>query len=307
MTELTEFQRKLSALLPDVELRFEEALAKHTSFRIGGDAEVMAFPKTKIELADILKACAKLNCKCAILGAGTNVLAPDEGVRGLVVCLKDCLGGMERLDETHIRVMAGVTMARAAVNAANMGLTGMEFAHGIPGTVGGGVYMNAGAYGGEICQICESVEVMDLDGNLSRLSNAEMAFSYRHSALENRTGIVVSAVFCPEKGKLGRNLGKNEGADCPPYRFPAVGRSFGRFCIQTPDGRLCGGADRRSGTEGLSGRRRGDLREARRVCRQSGRRDGGGCEGSAVPGVRAGLSEKRHPVGAGGSHLVMYR
>ncbi len=82
MTELTEFQRKLSALLPDVELRFEEALAKHTSFRIGGDAEVMAFPKTKIELADILKACAKLNCKCAILGAGTNVLAPDEGCPG---------------------------------------------------------------------------------------------------------------------------------------------------------------------------------------------------------------------------------
>lgn len=65
------------------------------------------------------------------------MLAPDEGVRGLVVCLKDCLGGMERLDETHIRVMAGVTMARAAVNTANLGLTGMEFAHGIPGTVGG--------------------------------------------------------------------------------------------------------------------------------------------------------------------------
>lgn len=107
MTELTEFQRKLSALLPDVELRFEEALAKHTSFRIGGNAEVMAFPKTKEELADILKACAELNHKCAILGAGTNVLAPDEGVRGLVVCLKDCLGGMERLDETRIRVDGG--------------------------------------------------------------------------------------------------------------------------------------------------------------------------------------------------------
>ena len=119
MTELTEFQRKLSALLPDVELRFEEALAKHTSFRIGGNAEVMAFPKTKEELADILKACAELNHKCAILGAGTNVLAPDEGVRGLVVCLKDCLGGMERLDETRIRVMTGMTMARAAGNAAN--------------------------------------------------------------------------------------------------------------------------------------------------------------------------------------------
>ena len=233
MTELTEFQRKLSALLPDVELRFEEALAKHTSFRIGGDAEVMAFPKTKIELADILKACAKLNCKCAILGAGTNVLAPDEGVRGLVVCLKDCLGGMERLDETHIRVMAGVTMARAAVNAANMGLTGMEFAHGIPGTVGGGVYMNAGAYGGEICQICESVEVMDLDGNLSRLSNAEMAFSYRHSALENRPGIVVSAVFALKKGnseeiwtKMKDLIARRTASQ--PLDVPSAGSAFKR-------------------------------------------------------------------------------
>lgn len=233
MTELTEFQRKLSALLPNVELRFEEALAKHTSFRIGGDAEVMAFPKTKIELADILKACAKLNCKCAILGAGTNVLAPDEGVRGLVVCLKDCLGGMERLDETHIRVMAGVTMARAAVNAANMGLTGMEFAHGIPGTVGGGVYMNAGAYGGEICQICESVEVMDLDSNLSRLSNAEMAFSYRHSALENRTGIVVSAVFALKRGnseeiwaKMKELIARRTASQ--PLDVPSAGSAFKR-------------------------------------------------------------------------------
>ena len=93
MTELTEFQRKLSALLPDVELRFEEALAKHTSFRIGGDAEVMAFPKTKIELADILKACAKLNCKCAILGAGTNV-------QDRLVALSTCAGS-----ETNGRVV----------------------------------------------------------------------------------------------------------------------------------------------------------------------------------------------------------
>ena len=277
------------------------------SFRIGGDAEVMAFPKTKIELADILKACAKLNCKCAILGAGTNVLAPDEGVRGLVVCLKDCLGGMERLDETHIRVMAGVTMARAAVNAANMGLTGMEFAHGIPGTVGGGVYMNAGAYGGEICQICESVEVMDLDGNLSRLSNAEMAFSYRHSALENRTGIVVSADFALKKGnceeiwtKMKDLIARRTASQ--PLDVPSAGSAFKR-----PTGGYAAALIEEAGIEGLSGRRRGDLREARRVCRQSGRRDGGGCEGSAVPGVRAGLSEKWHPVGAGGSYLVTYR
>ena len=195
MTELTEFQRKLSALLPDVELRFEEALAKHTSFRIGGDAEVMAFPKTKIELADILKACAKLNCKCAILGAGTNVLAPDEGVRGLVVCLKDCLGGMERLDETHIRVMAGVTMARAAVNAANMGLTGMEFAHGIPGTVGGGVYMNAGAYGGEIRQVAAETKFLTPEGEVETLSGDAQGFAYRTSAFQKREGMLLQTLF----------------------------------------------------------------------------------------------------------------
>lgn len=152
---------------------------------------------------------------------------------GWWVCLKDCLGGMERLDETHIRVMAGVTMARAAVNAANMCLTGMEFAHGIPGTVGGGVYMNAGAYGGEICQICESVEVMDLDGNLSRLSNAEMAFSYRHSALENRPGIVVSADFALKKGnseeiwtKMKDLIARRTASQ--PLDVPSAGSAFKR-------------------------------------------------------------------------------
>ena len=174
MTELTEFQRKIAALSLDLELRLNEPMAMHTSLRIGGAAEVMAFPKTEDELAELLKLSALLDCKCAILGAGTNVLAPDEGVSGLVICLKDCLNGMEKLSGTRIRVMAGVTMSRAAVFAANLGLSGLEFAHGIPGTIGGGVYMNAGAYGGEICQICHRVEVMNRQGNTRWLSNAEM-------------------------------------------------------------------------------------------------------------------------------------
>ena len=121
MTELTDFQRKLSALLTNTELRFAEPMSKHTSFRIGGGAEAMAFPRTAEELADVLKISALLDCKTAILGAGTNVLAPDEGIPGLIVCLKDCLGGMEQLDDTHIRIMAGVTISRAAGFAANLG------------------------------------------------------------------------------------------------------------------------------------------------------------------------------------------
>ena len=193
----------------------------------------MAFPKNREELADLLKASALLDCKTAILGAGTNVLAPDEGISGLVICLKDCLDGMERISDTRIRVMAGVTMSRAAVYAANLGLSGMEFAHGIPGSIGGGVYMNAGAYGGEISQICESVEVMDRQGNIRRLSNAQMQFSYRHSILEETGEIVISADFCLDKGepeqikaKMKVLIGKRSASQ--PLDLPSAGSAFKR-------------------------------------------------------------------------------
>ncbi len=233
MTELTDFQRKISALQLETEICFQEPMSRHTSFRIGGEVEVMAFPKTKKELAQLLKLSALLDCTPVILGAGTNVLAPDEGIKGLVICLKDCLDGMERLDQTKIRVMAGVTMSRAAVFAANQGLSGMEFAHGIPGTVGGGVYMNAGAYGGEISGICERVEIMDREGNIRYLSRAEMGFSYRHSVLEETGDIVISAEFSltpgdPEeiKARMKELIGKRSASQ--PLDLPSAGSAFKR-------------------------------------------------------------------------------
>ena len=233
MSNLTDFQREITAFLPEIELRFAEPMSSHTSFRIGGGAEVMAFPKTREELSKILKTSALLDCNCAILGAGTNVLAPDEGIAGLVICLKDCLEGMEQLDDTHIRVMAGVTMTRAAVFAANLGLSGLEFAHGIPGTVGGGVYMNAGAYGGEICQVCTEVEVMDAKGEIRVLTGAEMQFSYRHSVLEDTGDIVIRADFSltkaePEeiKAKMKELIGKRSASQ--PLDLPSAGSAFKR-------------------------------------------------------------------------------
>ena len=233
MSNLTAFQREIQGFLPEIELRFEESMSKHTSFRIGGAAEVMAFPKTKEELARLLKTSALLDCKCVILGAGTNVLAPDAGISGLVICLKDCLDGMEQLDDTHIRVMAGVTMSRAAVFAANLGLSGLEFAHGIPGTVGGGVYMNAGAYGGEICQVCTRVEIMDRNGNTRVLSGEEMQFSYRHSILEETGDIVLCADFAltkdePEtiKARMKELIGKRSASQ--PLDLPSAGSAFKR-------------------------------------------------------------------------------
>ncbi len=233
MTELTILQQKLTQADVACELKYNEPMSRHTSFRIGGNAEVMACPKNQRELAEILKTSKALGIKPAILGAGTNVLAPDAGIEGIVICLKDCLDGMELLDDTHLKVAAGVTMTRAAVFAANHGLSGMEFAHGIPGTVGGGVYMNAGAYGGEIKDIAESVEIMDFDGNIRTLSNEEMGFSYRHSLLEDSGEIVISATFALQpadgdtvKAKMKELQAKRSASQ--PLDLPSAGSAFKR-------------------------------------------------------------------------------
>lgn len=230
MRDLTSLQKQLSSVC---EMKYYEPMSSHTSFRIGGEAEVMAFPKNTEELADILKQTAALGIKPRILGAGTNVLAPDETLNGVVICLKDCMDGMELLEGNKIAVMAGVTMTRAAVFAAKHGLSGLEFAHGIPGTVGGGVYMNAGAYGGEMCQVVESVVVMRLNGELCNLTNNDMQFSYRHSILEESGDIVVSAVFnlenAPEeqiRAKMKELMEKRSNSQ--PLDLPSAGSAFKR-------------------------------------------------------------------------------
>ena len=233
MTEFTILQQKMSDFSASFPWKTNEPMSRHTSFRIGGEAEIFVQPKTACELSQALRCASQLGIRPAILGAGTNVLAPDAGMAGMVICLKDCMDGMERLPDNCIRVMAGVTMTRAAVFAANQGLAGMEFAHGIPGTVGGGVYMNAGAYGGEICQICESVTVMGANGDVRELSGAGMGFSYRHSVLEESGGIVLSAVFrltpdSPEniKARMKELMGKRSASQ--PLDLPSAGSAFKR-------------------------------------------------------------------------------
>ena len=233
MTEFTAFQKKIQDFLPGIERSFDEPMRKHTSFRIGGPAEVMIFPKNREELFEILKMSNLLDIPIRILGAGTNILAPDDGIPGMVVCLKDCMDGMELLPGDRVRIAAGVTMARAAMFAAGHSLSGLEFAHGIPGTVGGGVYMNAGAYGGEICDVCESVDVMDMDGNVRAVPGTEMGFSYRHSRLEDEGGIVLSAVFKLTAGqeteireKMQELMGKRRASQ--PLDKPSAGSAFKR-------------------------------------------------------------------------------
>ena len=229
----TQLQMQLTVRFPNMKMRMWEPMKKHTSFKIGGPAEIMVFPNSVEELSAVLKESALLDCKITILGAGTNVLAPDEGMNGIVVCLKDSLDYMEQIDENHIRVAAGVTMARAAVFACNRKLSGLEFAHGIPGTVGGAVYMNAGAYGGEMAQVCKSVDVMYPDGSLVTLSADDMEFSYRHSRLETDGGIVVSAVFELATGdeesireRMQELMQKRKASQ--PLDLPSAGSAFKR-------------------------------------------------------------------------------
>ena len=223
----------LSEKLPTLTLKREELLSLHTSFRIGGPAEVMAFPRTVGELAELLRTAAGLGVRPALLGAGTNVLAPDEGLRGLVIVTRDCLTGLERTDETHIAAMAGVSMAKLAVFAMEAGLTGLEFAHGIPGTVGGGVYMNAGAYGGEIVQVAEKTELVCLDGTMQTFSASAQGFAYRTSAFQKMPGVIVRTVFALTAGDRERirtrmqELAEKRRAS-QPLELPSAGSAFKR-------------------------------------------------------------------------------
>lgn len=211
----------------------EELLSKHTSFRIGGPAELMVFPRTAQELSLVLRLAASENIDPVILGAGTNVLAPDQGKRGLILCTRDCLSGLQRVDDTAIRVMAGVLMARAAVFAREQGLAGMEFAHGIPGTVGGGIYMNAGAYGGELCQIAEKTRIMTMDGEIAEYVGGAQGFGYRTSAFQSIPCVILESVFRLRPGDPGEINARMQDLasrrrSSQPLEMPSAGSTFKR-------------------------------------------------------------------------------
>ena len=219
--------------LPRYEIKENEPLANHTSFRIGGPAELMVFPANRDELQTALRCAIEAGEKPRILGAGTNVLAPDEGVRGLVICLRDTFMGLTLLDDTHIEAMSGMTLAKTAMFAARNGLSGLEFAHGIPGTVGGAIYMNAGAYGGEIRDVAIETEFMTLDGSVERVSGDAQGFGYRTSAFQGREGVIVSAIFALKPGNEAEirekiyELNQRRRA-AQPLELPSAGSTFKR-------------------------------------------------------------------------------
>ena len=246
----SELQQTIIQSCKTAEFRLLEPLSRHTSFRIGGPAAVMVFPKTVEELKTLLQTASAHGITQYILGAGTNVLAPDEGLQAIVICLKDALTSIRLLDKTRMEVFAGESMAKAAVFAKNHALTGLEFAHGIPGTLGGGVFMNAGAYGGEMKQIVESVTVLTMGGEEKMLSGEESAFAYRTSVYQTLPCVIVKAVLRlqpgdPETiGQTMRTLMKKRKAS-QPLELPSAGSTFKR-----PTGYFAGPLIEQAGLKG---------------------------------------------------------
>lgn len=206
-------------------------LSEHTTFRIGGAADFFVFPENTKQMADLIRFLHQNKIRYFVLGRGSDILASDDGFRGTVVYT----GRMNSLSRKEDRIYAGAGCSMAAVSnlAQREGLAGLEFLHGIPGSVGGGIFMNAGAYGSEIANFVDAVEWVDLDGNIHTSSSSELEFSYRHSYFSENPGIICSAVLrCPagdpiEIRRLMSDLDSRR-REKQPLEFPSAGSAFKR-------------------------------------------------------------------------------
>ena len=220
----------LRAAFPGLPLLEREPLERHCSFRIGGPAEVFLEPRTEEELVDLLRFFQTRGERPLLLGKGTNLLFPDAGLRRPVIHIGEALAQVERRGD-ELLAGAGVSLAALAQRAREEGLAGLEFAHGIPGSLGGAVVMNAGAYGGELRDVVVSVRYLDGDGALRETEDLE--FSYRHSRFSQRPDTVLSARLRlrpgdpAEIGARMRELAEKRQAS-QPLSLPSAGSAFKR-------------------------------------------------------------------------------
>ena len=227
--------RKIADYLPDLKYVEDEPMAKHISFRVGGAAKRMAFPENAEQLVLLMNFALSCGARALVIGNGTNLLVPDEGIDRLVIDVSD---GMTRIADggqaNEITAQCGASLARIAEYARRKGLSGLEFAHGIPGTLGGAVCMNAGAYGGEIKDVVASVTLLDPQAGIRTLKGEEMQFSYRRSLLsEHPEYVVLSATFRLERGdsetigaRMRELMAKRKASQ--PLEFPSAGSTFKR-------------------------------------------------------------------------------
>ncbi len=229
----------LQKFVPRENIRLQEPMAGHTTFRIGGPADCFVELENGEQLKKLRRYLDLTGLSFFVLGNGSNVLVSDSGYKGIVLQIGPRMNSV-RVEGNRIVAEAGATLAQVARAAMEHGLTGLEFASGIPGTVGGGVVMNAGAYGGELCQVVTQVNVVSRDGELLELDNETMEFGYRTSVIRKSSFIVTEVTFCLEPGDRDVIKGKMEELSArrrekQPLEYPSGGSTFKR-----PEGHFAG-------------------------------------------------------------------
>lgn len=219
--------------LPALDLREWEPMDRHTTFRIGGRAELFCRPKGTEELRTVCRILKEKGVRPFVMGRGSNLLFGDGKLKGIVIQLAENQGEIERLSERELYAQSGATLVQLARTARDLGLSGLEFAGGIPGAVGGGIAMNAGAYGGEMKDVTAWVDVLDGQLELRRLSPEDCDFSYRHSAFLDGEDIILGAAFrlTPESGEIisqRMEEYKAKRVATQPMNYPSAGSTFKR-------------------------------------------------------------------------------
>lgn len=233
-----DFYNKLAEIVSAEAILENEPMSKHTTFRIGGNADVFVSPKVN-QVADVMKLAKEYQVPVTIIGNGSNLLVGDKGIRGLVLSFGKKAEEIV-LDGRCMTVSAGTILAKVAAEAAKNSLTGLEFAAGIPGTMGGAIVMNAGAYGGEVKDVLISAKVLTPEGEVKELSNAELDLSYRHSCIPEKNYIVLEATLELMEGdeaviREAMEDFKNRRVDKQPLEYPSAGSTFKR-----PEGHFAG-------------------------------------------------------------------
>lgn len=233
-----QFLTELQNVMAGSGIFMEEPMKKHTTFRVGGPADVLVQPD-ETALAAILALCRQYYVPYSFIGNGSNLLVGDKGIRGVVIEMTDPMGNIE-VHGTRITAQAGAMLSKIANTAASNGLGGMEFAAGIPGSVGGAVVMNAGAYGGEMKDIIERVYVLDENGAQLELDRTALDLSYRHSCIPDKKYIVTKVVLelVPRNEAEIRSEMKElneKRAEKQPLQYPSAGSTFKR-----PEGYFAG-------------------------------------------------------------------
>lgn len=222
----------IKTIIPKDRILFHEPMSKHTTFRVGGEAECLIMVRQEEEVVKLILYLNQIEEEYFILGNGSNLLVGDKGYRGVILKFD---GPMEdiKVEGTLVKARAGALLSKAASVARDHGLSGMEFAAGIPGSIGGGVVMNAGAYGGEMKQIVVSVRGMNKDGQILTLDNDTMEFGYRTSAIKNRPIIVLEVTLQLTEGspeEIGAKMAElaNLRRSKQPLEYPSAGSTFKR-------------------------------------------------------------------------------